>query len=127
MESISLLAVINPSELNALHIFHLVAVLVMTGYTFFAFAGPADTRKRVLMITGIASLLVLVTGIRMWQGLYGFGMFAWVFVKIACWLGLSALTGLAYRKRNATNLLMVVAMVLLIVAVSMVYVQPGSH
>lgn len=124
MEPLSLLGVINPRELNALHIFHVVAVLVMTGYTFFAFAGPDETRKRVLMMSGIASLLVLLTGIRMWQGLYGFGALLWIFVKIACWLGLSALTGLAYRKRNATNTLMVVAMVLIILAVSMVYVQP---
>ena len=110
----------NPKELALLHIFHLVAVLVMTGYTFFAFAGPADTRKRVLAITGIASLLVLLTGIRMWQGLFGFAAFGWIFVKLACWLGLSALTALAYRKRERANLLMVVTLVLLIVAVTMV-------
>lgn len=114
----------NPSELNALHIFHVVAVLVMTGFTFLAFAGPADTRKRVLAITGIASLLVLLSGIRMWQGVYGFVPAGWVIIKLVCWLGLSALTGLAYRKRDKANALMVVTLVLLIVSVTMVYVRP---
>lgn len=115
----------NPSELNALHIFHVVGVIVMIAYTFFAFAGPADTRKRVLAITGIASLLVLLTGIRMWQGMFGFAAMTWIFIKIACWLGLSALTGLAYRKRDQANALMVIALVLLIVAVTVVYVKPA--
>jgi hypothetical protein len=114
----------NPSELNALHIFHVVAVLVMTGFTFFAFAGPAETRKRVLAITGIASLLVLLSGIRMWQGLFGFAAFGWIIVKLVCWLGLSALTGFAFRRRDIANTLMVVTLVLLIVAVAMVYVRP---
>ncbi|MBS0633504.1 MAG: hypothetical protein JSS11_16460 [Verrucomicrobia bacterium] len=115
----------NPAELNALHIFHVVAAIVMIAFTFFAFAGPADTRKRVLMITGIASLLVLLTGIRMWQGMFGFSAMAWIFIKMACWLGLSALTGLAYRKRESANTLMVIALILAIVAVTVVYVKPA--
>ena len=114
----------NPTESNVLHLFHVIGLLILTGYTFFAFAGPPETRKRVLMITGIASLLVLLTGIRMWQGLYGFGAFGWIFVKLACWLGVSALTGIAYRKREKANFLMVVAMLLLVIAVGMVYLKP---
>ncbi len=114
----------NPSELNALHLIHVASVLVLVAYTFFAFAGPAETRKRVMMITGIATLLVLLTGIRMWQGVYGFHALGWIVVKLVCWVGLSALTGLAYRKREQTNVLMIVALVLAITAVAMVYVKP---
>jgi hypothetical protein len=114
----------NPHELNALHIGHVASVLVLIAYTFFAFAGPAETRKRVLMITGVASLLVLLTGIRIWQGVFAFGMFGWIFVKLGCWLGLSALSGLAYRKRDKVNLFMIVALVLAITAVAMVYLKP---
>ena len=47
-------------ELQTLHVLHVFSALVLTGYTFFAFAGPAPTtRKKVLVITGIASLLRL--------------------------------------------------------------------
>jgi hypothetical protein len=114
----------NPAELNALHIVHVAAVLVLIAYTFFAFAGAPGTKKRVMMITGISTLLVLLTGIRMWQGLFSFYAFGWIIVKIVCWLGLSALTGLAYRKRDQANVLMVVALVLAIVALVMVYAKP---
>ena len=37
------------------YILHVISVLVLTGYTFYAFAAAPDTRKRVMMITGIAS------------------------------------------------------------------------
>ena len=114
----------NPSELNALHIIHVASVLVLVAYTFFAFAGPAETKKRVMMITGIATLLVLLTGIRMWQGLFAFHAFGWVIVKLVCWLGLSALTGMAYRKREQANTLMIVGLVLAVVALVMVYAKP---
>ncbi len=114
----------NSPELNALHIIHVTSVVVLIAYTFFAFAGPAETKKRVMMITGIASLLVLLTGIRMWQGLFSFHAFGWIIVKLGCWLGLSALTGLAYRKRDQANPLMMVSLVLAIVALVMVYAKP---
>ena len=114
----------NIHELNALHLIHVAAVLVLIAYTFFAFAGPVETKKRVMMITGIATTLVLLTGIRMWQGLFSFGALGWIFVKLVCWLGLSALTAFAYRKRDKANLLMIVALVLAVTALAMVYVKP---
>lgn len=114
----------NPSELNALRVLHLTGVLALVGYTFFAFAGPPESRKRVLMITGISSLLVLLTGVRMWQGLLSFHVFGWIVVKILCWLGLSAMSGIAYRKREMTGTLMVVTLALAVIAVAMVFVKP---
>lgn len=117
----------NPIENQMLHVLHVVGLLVLTAYTFFAFAGPADTRKRVLMITGIATLLVLLTGIRMWQAIYSFQPMIWVIVKLVCWLGLSALAGVAYRRREKANLFMTIGLVLLVVAVAMVYLQPGAR
>jgi hypothetical protein len=114
----------NIHELNALHLIHVAAVLVLVAYTFFAFAGPVETKKRVMMITGIATTVVLLTGIRMWQALFGFAPLGWIVVKLVCWLGLSALTGLTYRLRDKSNLLMIVALVLAITALAMVYVKP---
>ena len=114
----------SPQELATLHVLHLTGVLVLIGFTFFAFAGPAETRPRVLMITGIASLLVLLTGVRMWQSLLGFHVFGWIVVKLVCWLGLSAISGVAYRKRALTNTLMVTTLGLAITAVAMAFVKP---
>ena len=114
----------NPHELNALHVLHLSGVLVLIAYTFFAFAGPTETRKRVLMITGIASLLVVLTGVRMWQSLLSFHLFGWIVVKLVCWLGLAAMSGLAYRKREMTETLMIVTLVLAITAVAMAFIKP---
>jgi hypothetical protein len=112
----------NPSELNALHIIHVLSVLGLTGATFYAFAGAPESRKRVLMWSGIASLLVLATGIRLWQVLHIQG--GWIWVKLICWLGLSAISGIAYRRRGATGLLMLITLALLATALAMVYVRP---
>ena len=50
----------SPPELNTLHILHVTGVLVLIGYTFFAFAGPAESRKRVLMITSRLAMPVIM-------------------------------------------------------------------
>jgi len=113
----------NPSELNTLHIVHVLSVLGLTGATFYAFAGAPESRKRVLMWSGIASLLVLLTGVRMWQAEYQFHG-GWVVVKLFCWLGLSAIGGIAYKRRGATGLLLLITLALLATALAMVYVRP---
>jgi membrane-bound ClpP family serine protease len=112
------------SELSGLHVLHVGAALVLMGYTFYALAAAPETRKRVMIWTGAASLVMLLTGLRMWQIAYGFAATGWVFVKIACWLGLSALAGIAYRKRERAGALAWVALILVVVAVTMVYVRP---
>jgi hypothetical protein len=114
----------NPHELNLLHVVHVASVVVLIAYTFLGFAGAPETRKRVLVMTGIASLLVLLTGIRMWQGMFGFKMMGWVLVKAFCWLVLSGLTGVAYRKRNQVPTLTIVILGLAVVALVMVYYKP---
>src|SRR4051794_30622150 len=114
-------------ELQTLHVLHVFSALVLTGYTFFAFAGPAPTtRKKVLVITGIASLLIALTGVRMWQSVYGFAPLLWVIVKIVCWLGVSSFAGIAYRRREKVGVFTALSLVFLFVAVSMVYFQPGK-
>lgn len=106
------------------HIIHLVSLFVLFGYTFYAFAAPAETRKKVLMITGIASVLVLVSGFGLLSKLYQNQIAPWMIVKLVCWLALSALTGFGYRRRGAAGVLSVVAIVVAAVAVSMVYLKP---
>jgi hypothetical protein len=104
-------------------ILHLASIIVLLGYTFYAFAAPAETRKRVLMITGIAALLVLVSGWGMRERMH-LGFPGWIIVKLVCWLGLSSIAGIAYRKRAMADLFMMIAFLLAITAVAMVYVRP---
>ena len=105
------------------HILHLVSLFVLAGYTFYAFAAAPETRKRVMMITGIMSILALVGGFGL-QAKLAIGWPGWIVVKLVCWLGLSALAGFGYRRRGAAGTLAVVAIALVLVAVVMVYTRP---
>jgi hypothetical protein len=98
-------------------------VLALVGTTFYACAGAPQTRKKVLMWSGIASLLVLLTGLRMWQGVYQFAG-GWVWVKLICWLGVSAFAGLAYRRRAQAGLWISLTLALALIAVAMVRLKP---
>ncbi len=104
-------------------VLHLVSLLVLFGYTFYAFAAPAETRKRVMIITGSAALLALVAGFALQAKLVG-SFPGWLVVKIVCWLGLSALAAFGYRRRGAAGTLAWVAIALVVVAVIMVYTRP---
>ena len=109
--------------LNTYLVLHLSSIIVLIGYTFYAFAAPPETRRRVLMITGTATLLIFVTGFGMLHRLH-LGFPGWIIVKIVCWVGLAAIAGIAYRKRGLADLFMMIAFLLAITAVAMVYVRP---
>ena len=104
---------------------HILSLIVLTAHTFMVFANPApENRKRTMMITGIAALLMLGSG---------FGMAAighiplssgWLIVKFFCWIGLSALAGLAYRKPHLRDKLSLTALILISVAVFMAIFKP---
>ncbi len=104
---------------------HLFSLIVLTAHTFMAFANPLpENRKRTLMITGIAALIMAFTG---------FGMLAvekipissgWVIVKIVCWLGLASLSGIVYRKTHLRGLLSLVSLALILIALVMVIFRP---
>ena len=114
----------SPHEFNFLHVFHVSSVLVLIGLTFYAFAGAPDTRRRVTIWAGIASLLVLASGIRMLQAEFNFAFAGWVWVKLACWLGISAFSGIAYRRREKAGVFAVVTALLAVIAVIMAYTKP---
>ena len=103
------------------YILHLASLFVLAGYTFYAFAAPAETRKRVMMITGIASLLALVAGFALISKLGHRFSEGWIIVKLICWLGLSALAGIGSKRRGAAGALGVIAVALILVALTMVY------
>jgi hypothetical protein len=110
---------------NFYHFLHVAGLLMLVGGTFYAFAGPAESRKRVLILTGFASLLMLVTGFGLLAKIYGGHFYLWIVVKLVCWLGLSALAGVAYRRRARAGLLAWIAAALALTALAMVTFKPG--
>ena len=79
-------------------IVHIFSVILMTAVTFSALASPRpENRRRSMMWSGILAVVALVSGFGMLARL-GLAMRGWVIVKLACWLGLTALTSLAYRQ-----------------------------
>ena len=105
------------------YVVHVFSVFVLTGYTFYAFAAPAESKKKVMMITGIASLLALIAGFGLLAKVHNNQFAPWVIVKIVCWLGLSALAGIGYRRRGAVCVLKAVALALVLVAVVAAYTK----
>jgi len=105
------------------YIVHIFSVLVLTAFAFYAFAAPTETRKKVMMITGIASLLALVGGFGLLAKVYNNQFAPWVIVKIVCWLGLSGLAGIGYRKRDKASLFMAVILALVFVAIYAAYTK----
>lgn len=103
------------------YILHLASLFVLAGYTFYAFSAPPETKKRVMMITGIASLLAFVAGFALISKLGHKFTDGWIIVKLICWLGLSGLAGVGYKRRGATGVLAVIAIALILVALTMVY------
>ncbi len=112
----------SPSFYHVVHVFGLAALI---GYSFYAFALPApETKKRVMIVTGVAALLMIVAGFGLIHKL-GYSMSAgWIWVKIFCLIGLAALPGMAYRKREKAGLFIVIALVLVLIALAMVYYKP---
>ncbi len=109
----------NPIYYSFLHV---ASGFLLVALTFAAFANPApEARKRTLMLTGILSLIMLVGGFGLVAKVLGGAWPHWVLVKIACWLGLSALAGIAYRKPEKIGLLRWIAIALVVTALAMVY------
>lgn len=114
----------SSAEFTLLHIIHVASALMLVGFTFFAFAADPARRKMTLMWSGIGSLLVFLTGFRMWQGGFGFAAAGWIFVKIACWLIVSALAGIGFRRRESAGILIVVTLLAGATAIAMAYAKP---
>jgi hypothetical protein len=111
------------TENNLLHVIHLLSVVGMVAAVFVALVAPAELRAKTLKWGGIASLLAILTGIRMWQGIYHFSA-PWAWLKIVAWLGLSALVGIGFKRRGASAALALVTLVLAGLAAYAVYFKP---
>jgi hypothetical protein len=107
------------------HLLHLFSLFVLTAHTFMAFGNPDPmNRKRTMMITGIATLFVLISGFGMLSVLKIPVSTGWVVVKLVCWLGVSSVAGVVYRRAQLRGLLSLITLLLLLTAVYMVYFRP---
>lgn len=109
------------------HVLHLVSLFCLFGATFAAFAAPQPERRKFsLAASGIASLLVLISGFGLLAKLHvGFPL--WIVIKLVCWFVVSGLAGVAFRKRELIRPLTVLTVVLAFVAVAMVYCRPFAQ
>ena len=103
---------------------HVTTVILLSSVTFTAFAAPnPDNRRTCLMMSGVLSLLVFLTGFGA-MGMMGLGFPGWAMVKVVCWLALSGLTGMAFRMTGQIPTLRIVAVVVIAIAVAMVIYKP---
>ena len=103
---------------------HVTSVILLSGVTFAAFAAPqSENRRTYLMMSGVLSLLVFLTGFGT-MGMMELGFPGWAIVKVVCWLALSGLTGMAFRMTGQIRMLATVAVVAIVIAVAMVTYKP---
>lgn len=106
-------------------ILHLIALLLLTTELFKAFACPVpEKRRRTLILTGLAALIMLISGFGMVEVTKVPLLSGWLLVKLVCWLTLTAMAGLVFRQPQWARRLQYLAATLLIVAIIMVCVRP---
>lgn len=112
---------------NIYRVIHVLAVILLAGLAFASFANPAQTAKRkVLIASGVCSLLALIAGFGLVAKLgIPFPFPTWILVKLGCWLGLSAMAGIAYRQPKNIPWLAGISIALLLLALCMVYYRGG--
>jgi uncharacterized membrane protein SirB2 len=106
------------------YVLHVVAAFALTGVTFAACAAPLPEKRRgVMILGGIATLVMVIAGFGLAAKLH-YGFPGWLIAKILCWLVLSALGGMAFRKPESARTLSIIALVVIAVAVYCVYYKP---
>ena len=103
---------------------HVISLLLLTAASFSALAAPTpERRKKFLILTGVLSLTMLIGGFGLVARLqYGWPL--WILVKVVCWVALSALAGLAFRKPESTGKLAMLGALVLAIGAFMVYKPP---
>lgn len=110
----------DPKIYSFIHVF---SILLLTGSIFSIAANPQPRRKKKMMIiTGILSLLALVGGFGLIAKLGYSYTTGWIIVKAVVWLFISGLAGMAFKKSKSFVLTALIASVG--VALFMVYFRP---
>lgn len=114
------------SALQVYQLMHVASGFLLVALTFQAFAAPDPARRRsTLIATGVLALLMLTGGFGMMARMH-YGWAPWIFIKIACWLVLSALAGVAFRRPHLAKPLTWTCTAVVLLAVFTVYVKPGG-
>jgi len=103
---------------------HVFSVVLLTAATFYIVANPQKhKKKKMMMITGILSLVVLVGGAGLVSKVYANDWTqGWLIGKIVIWLGVSALSGMAFRQSK--SVVIAAAVILVGAALYLVYFKP---
>lgn len=105
-------------------VIHLFSVIMLAGVAFAALANPLPERRRTVLVwSGVAALATFVSGFGL-LGIGSFGFPGWVFVKLAAWLALAAIAGIAFRRTEQTQPLMIVVVVAVLLAVGVAVLKP---
>ena len=106
------------------HIMHLVFIISLVALTAAAIAAPKpENRKLFLAGSGFCSLVVFISGFMLLASIKA-GFPLWAIVKVLCWLGISALAGIAFRKLELGKQLSIGLICLVVLAVTMVSIKP---
>lgn len=106
------------------HLLHMITAFLFVATTFAAIANPDPARRKCAMRnSGILALLVLVTGFGL-LGMMKLGMPLWAIIKTVCWLLLSIITALVFRKPERAKVLGMLATIVVIAALTMVALKP---
>ena len=107
------------------YVVHVLSVILLTAFTFKAFAAPQPEKKgKIMMVTGICSLLALAAGFGLVAKLgYEFAQ-GWIIIKLVAWLGLAGLSGMAFKQPNKAGFFSLIATLLVTAAVYAVYFKP---
>lgn len=103
---------------------HLFTVIVLAGAAVAALANPLPGRRRaILAVSGAAALFALVSGFGL-LALGGFGFPGWVVIKLAAWLALAAIAGMAFRRPQQALPLAAAAALAVLLAVAAAVLKP---
>ena len=111
---------------------HIMSLLFLVGALstsfFFAFANQDISshpiwRRNLLMIAGIASLVLFLTGFGM-LGMMKLGVPGWAIVKLVCFLVLGCLPGLVLRKTQSAKMFLSLSVASITIAIVLVLLKP---
>ena len=106
------------------YILHLSSLLLFVGVTFAALAAPhPERRRRTLTWSGILAVVVFLSGFGL-LGILRLGMPVWAIAKIACWLALAVVPGLAFRRPAQMAAWTAVTVAAVVIAVDMATLKP---
>lgn len=110
-------------------ILHVLSAILLVSFVISACSDPRPERKkRIMIITGVLSLLVLAGGFGLAMKIYQISnplnFTGWMVAKVVVWILLSGVTGMAFRRSTVAGVFMIVTIALAATAVYLVYAKP---